>query len=145
MSLSPNGLYRRRRTLPSTARRLPSFVSLQYSKLAISTLPHSIYRSRSLWGYSCFVFVHDFPLERTFSLCFSLAFFFFFLSCIDVPGAGPTKKCYCPLPLATGGKRDTAPAATDNGPYFGIACTRVPRQSVCVTPRSTWEPSALTA
>ena len=30
------------------------------------------------------------------------------------------KKWYCPMPLATGGKRDTAHAATDNGPYLGI-------------------------
>ena len=51
-SLSPNGLYRRRWTLPSTARRLQSFASLQ-SKLAISALPYSIHRSRSLLGCSC--------------------------------------------------------------------------------------------
>ena len=36
---------------------------------------------------------------------------------------------------------DTAPAATDNGPYFENACTRVPDQNVCVTSRSMWERS----
>ena len=33
---------------------------------------------------------------------------------------------------------DTAPAATGNGPYFGI-CTRVSDQNVCVTSWSMWE------
>ena len=45
MSLSPNGVYRPRRTLHSTARRLQSFASLLYSKLAFSTL-RSIFLSR---------------------------------------------------------------------------------------------------
>ena len=75
------------------------------------------------FGLQLFVFVHDFPLERSFSLCFSLAIdssSFFFLSCCRAEFAGPTKKWYCPLPLATGGKHDTAPAASDNGPYFGM-------------------------
>ena len=53
MSLSPNGWYRRRRTPPSTARRLQGVPSLRHSKLAFSTLPCSIYRSRSLLGCSC--------------------------------------------------------------------------------------------
>ena len=54
---------------------------------------------------------------------FFFFFFFFFCCacmCCRAEFAGPTKKWYCPLPLATGGKRDTAPAATDNGPYFGM-------------------------
>ena len=43
------------------------------------------------FGLQLFVFVHDFPLERKFSLCFSLAIgsssSFFFLSCMHVlPG-----------------------------------------------------------
>ena len=125
ISLSANGLYRRRWTLPSTARRLQSFASLQ-SKLAISALPYSIHRSRSLLGCSCLfscmiflwngVFLLLQPRDRFF-------FFFFFCRacmCCRAEFAGPTKKWYCPLPLATGGKHDTAPAATDNGPYFGM-------------------------
>ena len=46
MSLSQNGLYRWRQTLPSAARRLQGFASLQ-SNLGFSTLPGSIYRSWS--------------------------------------------------------------------------------------------------
>ena len=119
-------LYRRRWTLPSTARRLQSFASLQ-SKLAISALPYSIHRSWSLLGcsclFSCMIFLWNIlfsllqPRDRFF-------FFFFFFSracmCYRAEFAGPTKKWYCPPPLATGGKRDTAPVAKDNGPYFGM-------------------------
>ena len=50
------------------------------------------------FGFQLFVFVHDFPLERSFSLCFSLAIGSPFsvlsvpvLSCMHVPAAGPTK------------------------------------------------------
>ena len=43
MLLLLNGLYCRGWTLPSTDRSLQSFASLQYSKLAFSTLPSSIY------------------------------------------------------------------------------------------------------
>ena len=93
----------------------------------------------SLWGCGClFLCITSFGKDF-FSLLQPRVLLLLFLSCMQLPAAGPTKKWYCPLPLAAGGKRDTAPAATDNGPFFRNARTRVPDQNVCVTSRSIWE------
>ena len=97
------------------------------------------------FGLRPFVFVHDVPLERNFSLCFSLvigSFLFFFLFC-----------CACMCQLLSRQKSDTARCHWQREVNSDIgarchrqrsvlwnACTRVPDQNVCVTSRSMWEP-----
>ena len=69
-------------------------------------------------------------------------FFFFFISVVHACASCRANKKVI-LPAAIGNweiNNGTAPAATDNGPYFEIACTRVPEQNVCVTSRSLCEP-----
>ena len=121
-----NSVYRRRQILPSTAWRLHSFVRLQYSKLALFNPPLLDLAVTVTFGLQLFVFVYDLPLEQGFSLCFSLEIAigcpFFFLFVVHACATRANTYVLLPLPLATGGKRDPEPAATDNkrAVYFGM-------------------------
>ena len=135
--ISPNGLNRRRRTLPSIARRLQSFASLQHSKLAFSILPYSILRSRSLLGGSCSFWCMIFLLKRSISLGFNLTI-----------GSSPFFLSACTICRAY--KKVILHAAIGNKQWYGArcfgqravlrnACTWVSDQNACVTSRSMWE------
>ena len=144
MTLSPNGLHHRRWTLPSTARRLKSFASLQTGLLNPWRLPYSIYRSRSLLGcgrlFLCMMFLWNGifsllqPRDRIFSVFFS------FLLCMHVPAAEPTKSDTARCHWQREVNSDIGARCHRQRSVLWNACTRVPDQNVCVTSRSMWEP-----
>ena len=150
MSLSPNsnGLHRRRRTLPSTARRLRNFASRQYSKLAseVTTLPYSIYRSRSLWGcsylFSCMIFFWNgvFLSASTSRSILLLLLFSFCRGCTVPAGQQKSDTSGCHWQLEVNVIRRPLPRTAGSGLLLNVnACTRGPDQNVCVTSRSMWE------
>ena len=103
--LSLNGLYRRRQTPPSTARRLQDFASLQNSKLAFSTLPCSILSVTDTFWCSCLFSGMIFHMERSFFLSASLSLVisssFLFLSVVHACASCRAHKIMI-LPAAIG-------------------------------------------